>query len=339
MPEHKSNTKPRVRFIGDGTTSDFFYDFMTFSPEDLDIYLNDVLQSGGYDVSINENGGGRVHFGLPPANGCIVTIIRNLEFKRTSDFQEGGAFRAKVINHELDYQVASLQQLEEKISRTVTFPPYAPTQLDVSLPTPEAGKAIVWNADGNSLENSDIAINSAFKDMQNYVEECRNNAQNAEQAYSLTKAAAEEGVAQASAKAEQAEIEAIRAENAATAAVATVNNKADIDLNNIVALSENAKTKIHTTFGINTAGVIQYAVDSINQAFASGFVIVIAPTGSNNGAFISIGSTAASLVNVAKIDTVNQGYVTVSHFVAKGQYFQGSRKNAVVYFYPLISGE
>lgn len=165
MSENKVNIIPRARFIADGATTDFFYNFNIFTPEDMDVYLNEQLQATGYEIICNESEGGKVIFATPPQEGIVVTIIRNLELKRTSDFQEGGAFRAKVINHELDYQVASLQQLNEKITRTVTFPPYMPIEADVSLPTPQAGTALIWNQEENTLINSNVKIDMVISDI------------------------------------------------------------------------------------------------------------------------------------------------------------------------------
>lgn len=333
--ENRANIVPRVRYIADGTTTDFFYNFTIFSPEDIDIYADDQLQSQNYQVVIDKENGGKIIFNSAPLKDTIITIIRNLELKRTSDFQENGTFRAKVINHELDYQVASLQQLDEKISRTIIFPPYAPTKLDISLPMPESGKAIIWNDNEDGLVNSELSINTAFKDILSSAETCRSYAAAAETASGK----AQTGADNSAAAAETAECEAERAVAAANEATAALGEKANLNLDNITSLSEHAKTKIHTSFGINPSGVIQYAADITFQAPFSGLLCVIAPTGSGNGGFIYAGSTAANLVLLSKIDTVNQGYVNLCCMVAKGQYFQGGRKTAIVYLYPLISGE
>lgn len=173
----KNSSKPVVKFVADGIVKEFFYNFVTFGAEDIDVYIGEELLTANYSVAANEEGaGGKVIFAEPPAEGKVITIIRNLEIKRTSDFQESGAFRAKVINHELDYQVATLQQLDEKIGRTVIFPPYASGDTDANLPLPDAGKAIVWNEDGTRLINSDIAINTSFVDINTAVADARQSA-------------------------------------------------------------------------------------------------------------------------------------------------------------------
>ena len=146
---------PRIRYVGDGITTTFSYLFPIFENQDMSIYIDDILQTSNYNVNgAGNTNGGEVVFNTAPQKGQIITLLRNLEIKRTSDFQESGAFRAKAINHELDYQVACLQQLNEKISRSVIFPPHSQIQQSISLPIPQAGKALVWNDNATALCNS-----------------------------------------------------------------------------------------------------------------------------------------------------------------------------------------
>ncbi len=224
------NLKPRVRFVADGIISDFLFNFVIFENENLDVYIDDKLTTIGFNILQNSDGkGGKVCFDTAPEAGRIITLIRNLEFKRMSDFQESGAFRAKVINHELDYQVASLQQLDEKISRTVTFPPYAPTQLDVSLPMPEAGKAIVWNKEGNSLENSLIAINDVISNIEAAIDSCTSEAQLA-QSHAQQSAISANEAGQKAMEAADCVVEAAQfAQNAAASADSSQNTATEID--------------------------------------------------------------------------------------------------------------
>ena len=155
---------PKVRYVADGTTQAFSFVFPIFTDQDMNVYVNDTLIKSGYSVTgAGSSEGGEVIFNTAPQKGQIITLLRNLEIKRTSDFQESGAFRAKAINHELDYQIACLQQLNEQISRGVSFPPYSETAQAVNLPVPESGKAIVWDTNGVSLRNSNLAYDDLEK--------------------------------------------------------------------------------------------------------------------------------------------------------------------------------
>lgn len=193
----KTAVRPVVHFVADGEVTEFFYNFATFGEDDLDVYIGEKLQTTNYSVVRNDECGGKVVFSQPPKEGDVVTIIRNLEIKRTSDFQESGAFRAKVINHELDYQVASIQQLDEKVSRTIMVPPYSSNPVKSSLPLPQPGKAIVWSLSGDELVNSDLPIDTAFRDIAESLAEAKTYAKQAE-------AEAETAAGQAVAAAESA---------------------------------------------------------------------------------------------------------------------------------------
>ena len=155
-------TSPRIQYVADGKLNAYEFPFVIFNPSDINVYFNDKVQdSASYTVTMSQNTeGGEVSFETAPASGTIITIVRNLAIKRTSTFQEGGALRAKVLNNEFDYQMACQQQIADSLNRSMVLPPYAvDTDVDLTLPTPSAGKAIVWNSDGTNLENSAVKIN------------------------------------------------------------------------------------------------------------------------------------------------------------------------------------
>lgn len=158
------NIKPRKRIISDGIQTVYYFDFTIFNVQDLNIYFNNILQVQGYSIILKPDiKGGSIIFTTAPKTGVIITIFRNLPLKRTTNFKEVGPFMSSKVNYEFDYQLACIEQVEETISRTVTFPPYAPTQLNVTLPLPQAGKAIIWGEEENSLENSAFKLQDLDK--------------------------------------------------------------------------------------------------------------------------------------------------------------------------------
>ncbi len=177
-PQDSGNVKPRLRLIADGTQTEYYFHFPVFSPNDIKVYLGNVLLENGYSVTVNpasDIGGGSVIFNTPPAAGTVITLYRSIPFKRTTNFKEVGPFMSSKVNYEFDYQLACMEQLEELIGRTVTFPPTAPTQMDVSLPMPEAGKAIVWNENEDELQNSSFRLNDLEKNIIQVLEASENN--------------------------------------------------------------------------------------------------------------------------------------------------------------------
>ena len=163
--------KPRIQYVADGVLTTYDFPFPIFQASDIEVYFNDVKQSSAtYTVQgVRDSDGGSVVFQTPPAQGTVLTLMRNLSIERTSDFQEGGALRADILNDELDYQIACQQQIAENLNRSLVLPPYAAgNDLDLTLPIPSAGKAIVWNNDGTKLENSTVAVNDFVSTLNGY---------------------------------------------------------------------------------------------------------------------------------------------------------------------------
>lgn len=216
---------PRIQYTANGTLTKFDFPFAIFSSDDIDVYLGDTKQaSTAYSVSgIQDSDGGSVTFSAAPADGTVVTIVRNLSIERTSDFQEGGALRADTLNDELDYQIACQQQIADNLNRSMVLPPYAVNNnLDLTLPMPSAGKAIVWNSDGTNLENSTVEVNALENALKSYKESAESAASTA-----ITKAGlATDAADTATAKAQ------IATDKAAEATAAT-NNKANKDMDNL----------------------------------------------------------------------------------------------------------
>ena len=153
MPRHIQvrATKPRIQYIADGSRYEFVYPFAVFTESSLEIYLNSTKQTTGFIVNgIGQSDGGSVLFSTPPAQGVVVTLRRRLVVERTSDFQESGQFRAKIINDELDYLTAAIQQVEAETERSIRLGP-SDTEAMLTLPnaTARAGKAIVFDENGN----------------------------------------------------------------------------------------------------------------------------------------------------------------------------------------------
>ncbi len=170
------NVRPRVQYIGDGAQKVFPYAFGIFDETNIKVYIDEQLQETGYTVTgVGNTTGGSVVFGTPPVADCRITIVRDLPIERVSDFQEGGELRAKVLNDELDYQTACMQQIAQDLNRSMVLPKYAKA-VNMELPAPQAGKAILWNADGTALENSVIPINAMIGVLDEKIEIARESA-------------------------------------------------------------------------------------------------------------------------------------------------------------------
>ncbi len=229
--------KPRIQYVADGTLTEYEFPFAIFKTSDIDVYFADTKQeSDTYTVSeARHSDGGTVTFELAPESGTIITIVRNLSIERTTDFQEGSTLRAKVLNDELDYQIACQQQIAENLNRSMVLPPYATdAYVDLTLPTPSAGKAIVWNSDGTNLENSTVSVNALESTLKGYKESAESAASTASTKAGIASDKADLATTKAQLASDKADIATDKAAEAAT----IVSNKANKDMDNLSSLGK-----------------------------------------------------------------------------------------------------
>jgi hypothetical protein len=172
MSEHIKigNVTPRTQYVGDGESQVFVFSFPIFADDDLEVYFNEVRQGSGFTIQgAASSEGGSVTFASPPPSGVIVTLRRHLSLQRLSDFQESGKLRAKILNDELDYQTAALQQIAEGLSRTVQAAPTSP-DMDLTFPDLPSGSVGYLRFDGTTrtlgvAELTAAGVTTRFRDL------------------------------------------------------------------------------------------------------------------------------------------------------------------------------
>ena len=320
--------KPRIQYVADGILTTYDFPFVIFATTDVQVYLNDTLQDPKtYTISGIKTNGGTIAFTTPPSNGTIITITRDLSIERTTDFQEGGTLRADTLNDEFDYQTACLQQIADNINRSMILPPYAvDTGVDLTLPTPSAGKAIVWNADGTNLENSDIKINAISRELDEKL------ALATEQA-SIASAAVQTATEQAQNATEQAQIATVRADIATQKAVEaseTLASKANSDLTN---LSTTAQTLV-ANLGMPdySAGI---RVNFPYTPTVNGFMYIMSKGSASQHTKLLISGNP-----VYYRDVGTDAFISCIFPIATGQTVSIDNKGTVydIVFYPCIGG-
>lgn len=333
MSQHISikSIPPRIRYVSDGVRTTYTFPFAIFKASDLTLYLDStVQQAGSFSVAgVGDSDGGQITLSQPPAAGVIITLARELTIERTTDFQEGGVLRAEALNHELDYQIACQQQIADSLNRSMVLPPYVTdTGVNLTLPIPSAGKAIVWNSSGTNLENSAVAVNALESTIKGYRDEAKGAAavsaakadEAAQQAQSATASAAT-----ATAQAQLATGKATEAAGKAAEAAAVLSVKADVGLGN---LSQSGKAVIAalgvpdysaaesrtkgTTYTADRPGVLKVYVSGVGS---EGKTVI------NNIEFFNNGNTMTMtyLLPVTTGDTysfvVNSGYGSNFSFI------------------------
>lgn len=156
-------TTPRVQYMATGEQTTFVYPFIIFSDANLRVYINDIEQSADYTVTgVGSDTGGEVVFAVAPDAGALVTLVRIIDIERLSDFQESAALRAKVLNDELDYLTAGLQQVATHAARSIGLSPTDDTA-DLTLPSKalRANRLLSFDDQGN-VETTQSVVASVF---------------------------------------------------------------------------------------------------------------------------------------------------------------------------------
>lgn len=211
MPTHIqiNDVSPRVQYEVAGAQTTFSYPFAIFEVADLEVYVNGATVTSGFTVSgAGSSTGGSVTFDAALEAGDVLTLMRRLEIKRLSDFQESGEFRAKVLNDELDYLTAALQQVEDDQSRTLQLSMTETADADLTLPSPVANTTLVWNATADG-----IALGPAVDEVSNAQAHALNAAASASAA-----AVSQDNAVTAETNAQAASTAALAAQTAAEAA-------------------------------------------------------------------------------------------------------------------------
>ncbi len=167
MQEHIkiTNTPPRVQYLGDGAQTEFGYAFAIFKPEHVEVFIDDQRLIDGFSViGAGASVGGAVVLDVPPGEGALVTLRRHIAIERTTDFQPSGAFRAQVINDELDYLTACLQQVAAGVSSCLHIGPTEPPA-DLALPAAatRAGRLLAFDGEGLPTVESKAALASEVR--------------------------------------------------------------------------------------------------------------------------------------------------------------------------------
>ena len=154
---------------GGGNTANvttFPIDFPFFSLDDINVT---ITNSSGVDTNISRGtgsdtfavigtvvddgfSGGNITLGSVYTN-VTVTISRDIEISRTSDFATSGPFNVSSLNTDLDKIYAVMQQLETNNARALSLPT-TDTLTSITLPsnTSRRGKYLAFNASTGDAE-------------------------------------------------------------------------------------------------------------------------------------------------------------------------------------------
>lgn len=161
-----STTRRAGPFFGNGTATDFSFDFKLFKPEELRVVRLlgasnaevDLVMGVDYDAILNadqdENPGGGVTLRAPLAVGDRLTLVSAVPELQPVDITNQGGFYPDLLNGGLDRATILVQQLKEASDRSLKLP-VSSTEAQLTLPPPKGNQLLTWNGDGSALVNRD----------------------------------------------------------------------------------------------------------------------------------------------------------------------------------------
>lgn len=159
------NTTSKIREDGDAVKSVFSYPFKLFTESDIEV--STVIKSTGvatlkvlntdYTVQINAitEGGTITYLTTVPSALEEFFAVRVVPDTQPTNIPNVGSIREEQIETPLDRRTMISQQQQEIIDRALTFKSTS-AKSGVTVPDPEANKALFWDALGVNLENRDL---------------------------------------------------------------------------------------------------------------------------------------------------------------------------------------
>ena len=146
---------PRIQYTVTSADATFDYDFEIFQDSDIAVYVGSTKKQLTVDYTVsgaNTTGGGTVTLNSAVEN-TTVTLVRDIEIKRTTDFPASGAFQVESLNTELDRITAVQQTLEDNISRSLRLADEdATSTLTLPLKDARKGRYLAFNATTGNAE-------------------------------------------------------------------------------------------------------------------------------------------------------------------------------------------
>lgn len=154
-----------IKQIGNGSTVNFSYSWVILAESYIRVYLEDVttgvqtLQILNTDYTLVwDSSGGTVTFAVAPTANDYVIIAREIDINQTVPYRTSKGFSGKVIENSYDKAIAISQDQQDELDRIPKFP-IGSDLTDITLPNPDAGKALIWNTGKDGLVNSNDNIN------------------------------------------------------------------------------------------------------------------------------------------------------------------------------------
>jgi hypothetical protein len=157
-----------VDYTGTGSAGPFTVPFPFYDASHLTVLQTDALFNQTTLTGWTATGAGGPSGAVTLAAACPVgstlTIMRLVPLTQITSIKNQEAFYPEVHEQEMDLLAMADQQLDEAMDRTLRLPAGL-SGVDMTLPKPDPGHALVWNAAGDGLENAGVASATLQQDL------------------------------------------------------------------------------------------------------------------------------------------------------------------------------
>lgn len=160
-----SSTLSRNTYTGSGITGPYAYTFRIFAATDLLVTQRDsngldttLSYPGDFSVaSVGNRNGGTLTLTTALAIGSTMSVRRVPTITQPTDLRNQGVYFPETIEDALDRGIMVAQEQQDQLDRSVTLSEtFDPANYTLTLPTPSAGKAIVWNVAATGFDNGTL---------------------------------------------------------------------------------------------------------------------------------------------------------------------------------------
>jgi hypothetical protein len=158
----------RVDYTGTGSAGPFTVPFPFYDASHLTVLQTDALFNQttltGWTATGAGGPSGAVTLAAACPFGSTLTILRLVPLTQITSIKNQEAFFPEVHEQEMDLLAMADQQLDEAMDRTLRLPAGL-SGVDMTLPRPDPGHSLVWNAGGTALENAGVASATLQQDL------------------------------------------------------------------------------------------------------------------------------------------------------------------------------
>lgn len=187
--------KNKITYIGD--SSQVLYPISFEFIDNLDIFVSiynlddSFVEDWVYSTQfVIENSNVRVVDGYQIDSTKKMLVRRIVDYVQDNKYREGGDFPAKSTETSFDKSTMLAQQLKEELGRCPKVDPIY--NLNITLPMPNAGKALIWNDGEDGFKNSTVDVDHLEEVTKQYRDEAE-AARDEAQGYASNAKASEDG--------------------------------------------------------------------------------------------------------------------------------------------------